>query len=97
MYTHIHTIEWLYEAKWSKERQRYFYNKIDGRFLAELETKQGIEYYICSEDQVRTGNVGIYIGCIKNKSTDQNAGKRMVVNHERDTEAVIVLDDTRYL
>ena len=97
MFTHIHTIEWLYEAKLSKERQRYFYNKIDGRFLAELETKNGLEYYICSEDQVRTGNVGIYIGCIKFNQADQNKGKRMVVNHERDTEATFVLDDERYL
>ena len=97
MYTHLHTIEWNFMKDVSTDRQKYFYNRIDGRYLAEVYTKSGIEYYICSDVQVSTGNLGIYIGCVADKPTDRNYGHKMVCDHEIDTEATISVNDDIYL
>ena len=97
MYNNIHTIEWDYLKDFSTEKQKYFYNRIDGRFLGEVETKNGREYYQCSDAQVKTGNLGIYLGCIANKPSDRNYGHRMVVNHDRETESTISVNDEVYL
>lgn len=91
MYTHIHTIEWNYMPKYSSNNQAYFIN-IDGRqIIAELTTKKGNEYYLCSEVQAQAGTLGIYVGCTTLES------KLMVKDHEHETEHSFSLNDQQYI
>ena len=97
MYNHLHTIEWDFMREFSTESTYYFHNRIDGRYLAESHRTNGTEYYLCSLDQVKTGNLGIYLGCISKKPTDANAGKKMTIDHDHDMEYTLVLDEEKYL
>ena len=91
MYTHIHTIEWNYMPQYSSNNQAYFIN-IDGRqIIAELTTKRGNEYYLCSEVQAQAGTLGIYVGCTTPEA------KLMVKDHEHETEHSFSLNDQQYI
>ena len=91
MYTHIHTIEWNYMPQYSSNNQAYFIN-IDGRqIVAELTTKKGNEYYLCSEVQAQAGTLGIYVGCTTPEA------KLMVKDHEHETEHSFSLNDQQYI
>ena len=91
MYTHIHTIEWNYMPQYSSNNQAYFIN-IDGRqIIAELTTKKGSEYYLCSEVQAQAGTLGIYVGCTTPEA------KLMVKDHEHETEHSFSLNDQQYI
>ena len=91
MYTHIHTIEWNHLPQYSSGNQNYFLN-IDGhRIVAELTTKMGNEYYLCSEIQAQAGTLGFYAGCTASDA------KRMVQDHEHETEHSFSLNDQTYL
>ena len=97
MYTHLYTVEWDFLKKFSTEKINYFQNRIDDRYLAESKTSKGTEDYFCSYDQVRTGNLGIYLGCIRENPSDPNQGKHMTINHDHDMEYTLVLNDEKYL
>lgn len=91
MYTHIHTIEWNYLPQYSSGNQNYF-RHIDGqRIIAELSTKAGNEYYLCSEVQAQAGTLGFYAGCTTPGS------QLMVRDHEHETEHSFSIDDTQWL
>ena len=96
MFTHLHSIEWDFVRDFSTKVQRYFYNTIDSRIVAELETKKGVEFYQCSDAQMKTGNVGIYLGCLRK---EQPGYRTLVLNHEdpKETETTISIDDEKYL
>ena len=95
MYTTFHTIEWNFQPAHSNDKQRYFQNKIDGRIAGELMTKKGLEYYNCSEFQMRSGTLGMYLGCIRQK--DDSPVRRLVVDHDHETEFSFSVDDQKYL
>lgn len=91
MYTNIHTIEWKYMPQYSSSKQSYFIHLDGQQIIAEFSTKMGNEYYLCSEIQAQAGTLGIYVGC-----TTPDA-KKMVKDHEHETEHSFSLNDTVYL
>lgn len=95
MFTTFHTIEWNYQPAHSNERQRYFQNKINGSIVGEFLTKKGVEYYSCSEFQMRSGTLGMYLGCIASK--DDTTPRRLVVDHDHETEFSFSVNDEKYL
>ena len=91
MYTHIHTIEWNYMPQYSSKNLAYFINIDRRRIIAELTTKKGNEYYLCSEIQAQAGTLGIYVGC-----TTPDA-KFMVKDHEHETEHSFSINEQQFL
>ena len=91
MYTHIHTIEWNYMPQYSSNNQAYFINIDSRQIIAELTTKKGNEYYLCSEVQAPAGTLGIYVGCTTPEA------KLMVKDHEHETEHSFSLNDQQYI
>ena len=94
MITELHTVHWNFMPAHSNERQRYFTNKIDGRIVSEFTNSAGSEYYECSEFQMKNGTLGIYLGC--QKKNDVNY-RRLVCNHDTETEFSLALNDAVYL
>jgi hypothetical protein len=95
MYSTFHTIEWNFQPAHSNDKQRYFQNKINGRIAAELATSKGNEYYECSEFQMRYGTLGMYLGCVKGK--EDAPARRLVVDHDHETEFSFSVNDEKYL
>ena len=97
MYTHIHTTEWIHNPQTSSDKQNYFINRINGQILAELQTKGGFEYYLCTSVQMTNKTVGNYIGCIKTAKTDGKTANILVYNHDTQPEHTVSLNDEEYL
>lgn len=94
MYTHIHTTEWILNKEHSTDKINYFINRVDDRILAEYKVSKGYEYYICSDFQMKSGCLGMYIGCVtKNGETYPDV---MVYDHDKQTEKTVSLNDEEY-
>lgn len=94
MYTHIHTTEWILNEEYSTDNINYFDNRVDGRILAESKVNNGYEYYICSDFQMKNRCLGMYIGCV---SKDDDAYPYvMVIDHDKQTEKTVSLNDEEY-
>lgn len=95
MYSTFHTIEWDVLPEFSEEKLRYFSRKIDGSIVGENATAKGVEYYACSDYQMRNRTLGIYLGCVK--VAGDVPPRRLVADHEHEVEHSFSVNDQEYL
>ena len=95
MFTHLHTTEWVFSEELSSKEQKYFINRINGNIIVQYYTKLGYEYYSCTSEQAKAHAVGVYLGCIKN--TDKRFPNVLVIDHDKEPERTVSIDDSVYL
>lgn len=97
MYTHLHSTEWILVPDSGNDRLHYFSNRVSGQILAELQSSNGFEYYLCTTEQMSLKLVGNYLGCRKSKAKNGREADIMVYNHDTQPERTIDLNDEIYL